>query len=190
MPTGPNYSTATVRASRIYALSSTGRDYQHVLQRGSAVATRLLRSVFDRASAVESYPRKIVLQRKYTRRLVFDNETKQALKNSGFQMVCTDDMELQQQIDLYSRAELIIAAHGAGLSNLVFCRPGVRVLEIFPQGYSTRTFCLLALTVGAIYSCAVVPIYPLEGAQLVRDNDLAVPFSVVEGWLEFANDGP
>jgi len=33
-------------------------------------------------------------------------------------------------VALFQRAECVIGPHGAGLTNLVFCRPGVQVIEV------------------------------------------------------------
>ena len=34
---------------------------------------------------------------------------------------------------LFRDAEIIIAPHGGGLANLVFCAPGTKVIELFPS---------------------------------------------------------
>ena len=37
-----------------------------------------------------------------------------------------------EQATEFARATCVVAVHGAGLSNIVFCRPGTCVIEIFP----------------------------------------------------------
>ena len=44
-------------------------------------------------------------------------------------------MPVREQIDRFAAAEVIVAPHGAALANLVFARPGVRVLELFAPDY-------------------------------------------------------
>jgi capsular polysaccharide biosynthesis protein len=39
-------------------------------------------------------------------------------------------MPLAEQIAVFSRAECVVGPHGAGLTNLTFCRPGTKVVEI------------------------------------------------------------
>jgi capsular polysaccharide biosynthesis protein len=39
-------------------------------------------------------------------------------------------MRLAEQISLFHRAECVIGPHGAGLTNLTFCRAGTKVIEI------------------------------------------------------------
>ncbi len=36
-----------------------------------------------------------------------------------------------EQAELMASCEAVVAPHGGGLSNLVFCRPGTKVIEIF-----------------------------------------------------------
>ncbi len=35
-------------------------------------------------------------------------------------------------MSLFRDAEIVIAPHGGGLANLVFCTPGAKVIELFP----------------------------------------------------------
>lgn len=44
-----------------------------------------------------------------------------------------EDLTLQQQARLVHRAKIIIAQHGAGLSNLVFAQPAASVVEVGPR---------------------------------------------------------
>ena len=43
------------------------------------------------------------------------------------------DMSVVDQILLFQSAEFIISPHGAGLSNLLFCEPGTKVIELTPS---------------------------------------------------------
>ena len=44
-------------------------------------------------------------------------------------------LSVQEQIDHFAAARVVVAPHGAALTNLTFCRPGVRLLELFAPGY-------------------------------------------------------
>ena len=43
-----------------------------------------------------------------------------------------EDKSLPFQIALFDTADIIIAQHGAALANLIFCRPGTKVIEVLP----------------------------------------------------------
>ena len=48
----------------------------------------------------------------------------------GFRRERLERLDFQQQVDLFSRAEIIIGPHGSGLANLVFAGKTAKVLEL------------------------------------------------------------
>ncbi len=54
-----------------------------------------------------------------------------ALKLRGFETVQFELLTVEEQAELMSRVDVVIGVHGAGLTNLAFCKPGTRVIEIF-----------------------------------------------------------
>jgi capsular polysaccharide biosynthesis protein len=50
-----------------------------------------------------------------------------------------EDYPLAKQARLVHEAEMVVATHGAGLANLIFARPGTRVIEIVPAGRFNAT---------------------------------------------------
>ena len=63
-----------------------------------------------------------------TRKLVNSDELVLALK--GWQTVALETMTIKQQMKTFAEATHIVAAHGAGLINLLWCSPGTKVIEI------------------------------------------------------------
>lgn len=70
-----------------------------------------------------------------TRSLVHEDAVWAMLEPHGFVRVDPGTLPVQQQIDHFAAARVVVAPHGAALVNLVFSRPGVRVLEMFAPGY-------------------------------------------------------
>lgn len=64
------------------------------------------------------------------RRLVNEASLMSRLEAMGFQCVDCARLSLEQQMAVFRDAELVVASHGAALTNLAFCRPGTRVVEI------------------------------------------------------------
>jgi capsular polysaccharide biosynthesis protein len=62
------------------------------------------------------------------------------LEQRGFVRIEPGGMSVRDQIDHFAAAEVVVAPHGAALTNLVFARPGVKVLEIFPASYVNSCF--------------------------------------------------
>ena len=64
-----------------------------------------------------------------------EDELRARLTARGFTVVDPGTLSVQEQIDHFAAARVIVAPHGAALTNLSFCRPGVRLLELFAPGY-------------------------------------------------------
>jgi len=44
-----------------------------------------------------------------------------------------EEMAFSEQVRLFSQARIVIGIHGAGLANVVFCRPGSVLIEVDPE---------------------------------------------------------
>ena len=79
-----------------------------------------------------------------SRRLVNEAAVMPLLQAHGFVMFDPGAHTVQDQIDHFAAAEVIVAPHGAALSNLNFCSPGVRVLELFAPRYVNPCYWAIA----------------------------------------------
>lgn len=61
-------------------------------------------------------------------------ELERVLKPLGFTTFVAGQAPVTEQIRAFSRARVIVGAHGAGLTNLIFAPPGAFVLEIATPG--------------------------------------------------------
>ncbi|WP_375000991.1 DUF563 domain-containing protein [Aeromicrobium sp. CTD01-1L150] len=71
----------------------------------------------------------------HTRRLVTEHQVWPGLERRGFTRIDPGTLSVQDQIDHFAAADVVVGVHGAGLVNLVFAPPGVRVLELFSPRY-------------------------------------------------------
>jgi hypothetical protein len=62
------------------------------------------------------------------------------LKKYDFEIHYLSGMSVTEQAQLFNAAKIVVGAHGAGLSNLVFCQPDTKVLEFFPDQYVRHLF--------------------------------------------------
>ena len=86
-------------------------------------------------------PKRVYLTRghtRYTRCVVEEQKLTDRLTRQGFVVIDPGRHDVQEQIDIFAAAEVIVAPHGAGLVNVAFSRPGVRVLEMFAPRYVHR----------------------------------------------------
>ena len=91
-----------------------------------------------RPSTAAGLPRRLYVTRgdvRNTRRLVHEAELLPHLDRLGFTRFDPGAVSVQDQIDHFAAAEVVVAPHGAGLVNLNFAPPGVRVLELFAPRY-------------------------------------------------------
>jgi capsular polysaccharide biosynthesis protein len=70
-----------------------------------------------------------------TRRLVEGPAVEAMLAERGFVTIDPGAIPVQEQIDHFAAADVIVGIHGAAMTNLVFAKPGVRILELFAPRY-------------------------------------------------------
>ncbi|MDR7240803.1 glycosyltransferase family 61 protein [Neobacillus drentensis] len=98
------------------------------------------------------------------RRVVNEEELIQLLKRKGFTIVILEKLKLWEQIEVFSSADIIIGPHGAGLTNLLFVRPGTKMIELFSPAYVHPIYWVLSNRVGADYHYVIG-----EGARFQKD---------------------
>ena len=67
------------------------------------------------------------------RRILNEVELFAALEPLGFVSVQPETMTLKTQAALFADADLIVAPHGSGFANYVYCAPGAAVVEVQPR---------------------------------------------------------
>lgn len=120
-----------------------------------------------------------------TRIYLQEDELLAALEPLGFQRVDPGTLSVQQQIDLFSAAEFIIAPHGAGLTNVTFSPVGVKVIEMFPSTYVHKGLYAICQALEADYRYLVAdgrggP----EGPNAGIADDVSIPAGRVVALVE------
>ena len=59
-----------------------------------------------------------------------DNEIFNFLKEKGFSKCRVGELSFFEQIYLFNNAKIIIGAHGSAFTNLAFCKPGTKIIEV------------------------------------------------------------
>ncbi len=73
------------------------------------------------------------------------------LERQGVRIIIPGTLSVSEQIDAFRSARLVIGLHGAGMSNIVFCRSGSFVYEMLPRHYPNVCFNLIAQSNGLNY---------------------------------------
>lgn len=96
---------------------------------------------------------RLYISRKSTanRRIINENQIIDLLKNFGFQSIVLESMSVIEQAALLTNAKVVIAPHGGGLTNIVFCQPGTKVIEIFSPNYVYPCYWLVSNAIALEY---------------------------------------
>jgi hypothetical protein len=89
------------------------------------------------------------------RRLLCEAELLPLLESRGFVAVDCADFTVAEQKALFAQARVILAPHGAGLTNLVFCQPRTIVLDLMSAAWPGFYFWGLSAALDLDYSCLV-----------------------------------
>ena len=89
------------------------------------------------------------------RRLVNEAELMAALLDFDFEFFLPKSNDHGSQIEAFRSARIVVAVHGAALTNLLFCQPGALVIELFPSNHIKSTYCWLAMQLGLRYRAVI-----------------------------------
>ncbi|CAB4935616.1 unannotated protein [freshwater metagenome] len=138
------------------------------LKRGGRYSGELVELVREFAGTVAprhegETPRRLYVSRRDARHrhVANEDEVEAALTREGFACVTLTGTPVPEQIRMFEQAEVVVAQHGAGLTNLLFARPGTRVVELYPRGFiAPSPFWMLASLAGLDYSMMVCDVVP------------------------------
>jgi len=89
------------------------------------------------------------------RQLIHEKEIASHLLKMGFETVECGKLSVQEQADRFCSADIVVGAHGAALTNLVFCRPGTRVVELFSPHYVNPCYRDLCVAAGLRHAAVI-----------------------------------
>lgn len=138
------------------------------------VSCRFLSEMLRAGSPAGSQRIYVSRQRTRTRRIENADEVERLLASSGFTTVYPEEHTVAQQAEFFHAARIVVAAHGSGLSNLVFADPGTTALEIFPPDQIGQShYRVLAAQAGVRH----VALVGQEGVELRAKGDFGVPLA-------------
>lgn len=143
---------------------------------------KILSNISKQESDFSSFSPKIFISRSKAlgRRIANEDEAIEALQPLGFTTYILEEMSYLEQVKLFAQAKVIVAPHGAGLTNLIFAENPI-ILELF-GAYVGREFANLARGMGFKYGCLGCP--PPRGEMRQKDGDLVVNVNQLLALLE------
>lgn len=87
------------------------------------------------------------------RKITNEEDLIKKLELLNFGVYELEKLSFQEQITLFSDAEIIIAPHGAGLTNMIFCNEGIKLIEILNPNFQATCYWILANLKKIDYYC-------------------------------------
>lgn len=119
------------------------------------------------------------------RKVINETELEEALLLKGFESITLSEYSIMEKIKLFSQAETIIGATGAGLVSLLFCKPGTKVIELFSEGFVIEPFYDIATKLDLDYEYIICKSSKkVYNAHQGQRADLKVDLELLNGKLE------
>lgn len=106
---------------------------------------------YVRSTLLSHWPRlpeggheRLYIRRRFSRKIVNEEEIFPLLAQYGFKSIVLEEMPLEKQVALFYNAQVVLSPHGAGLANLVFCKPGTTVIELFSPTFMEPHYWLIS----------------------------------------------
>jgi capsular polysaccharide biosynthesis protein len=152
------------RADRLLAAIYLHRP-QHGARFRDIWGHNFIRAMFE-LNASQRLPRRIYVERGPVRQRKVANEREliQFLRKFGFVPVSLTGMTCREQAQLFANAEVIVAYHGAALTNIAFAQQNAKVIEIFTPAHLEPSF-FVAATYSQVEYYYVLACPPSHGSQ-------------------------
>lgn len=124
---------APVRFERLFVLAQDHRDFD-TFSRNSAPA---LMGAVNRIEAslptlAHGLPKRLFVKRVGTRKLLGADEL---LERYGFVTVVPEELTVEEQIQHFHAADVVVTPHGANSTNSIYMRPGTAFVETFDRDW-------------------------------------------------------
>lgn len=133
-----------------------------------------------RQTPTKIFSKKIFISRKDSniRNIINEDELFRALKPYGFERYELAKLSVVDQIQLFNQADIIVSPQGTGLANSIFCKPNVKIIELF-QSLNDATFWYLSQDFNFNYA-AVQTAQFIENYITAWQSPTIIPLQVVD----------
>jgi capsular polysaccharide biosynthesis protein len=118
------------------------------------------------------------------RKLTNEKELTDHIETLGFEIVQAENLSFAQQVELFSRCSIVLAQHGAGLTNILFAPDHCKVLEIHGPEVSRVHYWMMTRALGLNYDCFVGSKVSYSADDGEPDFEVEMP--AFKKWLEQA----
>jgi hypothetical protein len=112
----------------------------------------LKRALQNKFKLAESTNKRIYISRAGRRKINNEPALIKVLEKYNFTVVEDKARTIAEQAEIYYNATVVIGPHGASFANIIWCKPGTHLIELFPVNYMPEYFRYLAYVLGLNYS--------------------------------------
>ncbi|MHB8285199.1 MAG: glycosyltransferase family 61 protein [Caulobacteraceae bacterium] len=134
---------------------STAMD--HFLHTPGPLTLRLRDRLRDRLPPPSRKDRRLYISRRsqHMRIMVDEAALEATLAARGFEIIRPERLSVVDQLTLFGEASVVVGASGAGLSNLLLCHAGAKIVEIQPENFTSFWIGAVCLAAGLDWRCYV-----------------------------------
>ena len=150
----------TYKFQRVFFPELLNNDRAH----SAPVLARMAERVLGRLPETgKTYPARLYVVRGGTRKLL---NGRAVAERYGFETMNPDEHTVEEQIQYFRRAEIVLSPHGANNANALYMQPGSVLIETFGQNWVKYSY-IHALRQRGVYYLPVV-----EGPIMPREDDV------------------
>lgn len=135
-----------------------------------------IRDAMPPPSDLPHFGRALYITRSDSPRRPVQNEAavRELVQQHGFEVHALSGMPVAEQIGRFAAADIVVATHGAGLTNLIWCEPGTTVIELLPNRHRVPCFQRICQERGLNYQLLPCP-QPGTERGLTAAMDVPLP---------------
>jgi capsular polysaccharide biosynthesis protein len=120
------------------------------------------------------------------RKVMNEDAVLSVLKKYGFKLVKLSTLSFTEKIELFQCAEVIVSPHGAGLTNLIFCNPGTKIVEMFTPTYLMPCFHIISNHMDLDYYGLIGEKVPQDDSRSNHKDPILIDLDKLNKTLEMA----
>jgi len=119
-------------------------------------------------------PKLLIRRNSAMRHILNEEAVAEALVARGFVVVEPERLSLEEQVALYSRAQMVVGATGAAVANLIFCQPDCPTVVMMPKFKETAYWYWRRMAAAA----GAGPVFHVSGEQVAPLDDPYHPLAL------------
>ncbi|WP_017733610.1 glycosyltransferase family 61 protein [Nafulsella turpanensis] len=119
------------------------------------------------------------------RRIIGEEHLIELLWKKGFAIIDLQQLSLEEQMESLENAKIVVAPHGAALTNLVFCKEGTLVVELRSKTNPPEHFSEIAKTCNLRFeTISLIPVRNRKKKHLANKENLLLDKQSIEELIE------